>query len=76
MPIIPFLNKTFYIDKNGENCYCLVQGNEGRAKNLEGYLKIEDFHAFKQQMILLKDPVGLARFIFEELGFTNNFSRN
>jgi len=76
MSTVSFLNKNFYLDINGEHVYCIIRGNEDRAKNLEGYLKIDDFSAFKKGMIMLKDPVGLAKFILEEFGFSVDISSN
>ena len=60
------ITKDIYIDPNGKNYY----SKEGsRIRNKYGTIKVDDFKAFENEMVKLKDPTGLAEFIIEELDF-------
>ena len=66
--------KDIYLDRNGKDFYS-VDGSR-RVRNFEGIIKVDDFQEFEREMVKLKDPIDLAKFIFEELGFPVDISMN
>ncbi len=66
--------KEIYVDRNGKDFYS-VDGNR-RVKSSEGIIKVDDFQRFEQEMVKIRDPVGLSKFIGDELNFLVDISMN